>query len=544
MRKKKGKDPFSLTPSLQKQMVEDFLSYLSDTSWCHSDAMKFKCQYLSESLLSKYNDPSEIGAEERRVSAIKKWHSMELRNSVTNVRLFLDDDVSFAVIGGRSLSSHWIARHARNTILRVLGAEPDVDVLYGTFTSGASTSMKRGAGNVAVKFKVGADVTEPCYARFLSILETCETWKYLRGPLQVNVVRGGSLFTVPKNSEIDRCAVKEPDLNMFCQKGVGNYIRNRLNRVLGIDLNDQTRNQQLARVGSIDGSLATLDLSSASDLISNGLVRQLLPEPWFDLLDDIRSQAVFVDGVWIETNMFSSMGNGFTFELESLLFISIAKAIVAFVRAQGAVSVYGDDIIIPSAAAGLLAKVLYWYGLKVNTKKSYWTGPFRESCGKHWYAGVDVTPFFIREPISSMMRLIHFLNRLRVWATSPFNADLCEPHFYPFWVRWSRKVPSSLYGGKDPERIDALVTHHHPRMKLVNVKRKLSVDPLGAYLHWLRTADGRETLGEPIVTSTVMIESQHVVLRRNAVYGTVKIPWYPDEGDYGNLNTLSGLTTE
>ena len=82
----------------------------------------------------------------------------------------------------------------------------------------------------------------------------------------------------------------------------------------------------------------------------------LLPEAWFDLLNDCRSQAVSYKGEWIELNMFSSMGNAFTFELESLIFWAIANAVCYCSGSRGHISVYGDDIIVPSGAAGLLAK--------------------------------------------------------------------------------------------------------------------------------------------------------------------------------------------
>jgi len=465
---------------------------------------------------------------------------MELRNASTNIRLFVDDEVFFKTTK-KALSSRRIVRVARANILKVLGETPDLEVLYGTFTNGASTSIRRRPDGVAVKFKVGADVTARCLSRVREIYDTCETWRHYRQLVNTDsfsVVAGGILFTVPKNSEIDRVAVKEPDLNMFCQKGVGAFLRKRLKRLLRIDLDDQSRNQKLARIGSIDGSLATLDLSSASDLISDGLVRALLPAPWFDLLDDIRSSTVVVDGTPIEVNMFSSMGNAFTFELETLIFWSLANAVAYLTGTKGTVSVYGDDIIVPTSIAGLLAKVFAYFGFKVNTKKSFWTGRFRESCGKHWHSGTDVTPFYVREPIKHMNRLIHFLNRLRAWAAMPGHG-VCDDTFFNFWKKWSRKVPTALYGGQDTERIDALVTLHQPRMRLVKVRRELTVDPLGGYLHWLREAELRHPgpIDEPLITSTVVVEHEKFRLWRNVSKGTVNTLYFPSEWiGYGDLD--------
>lgn len=528
-RKGDGPKADNLALSVHRRLVADFNSLLDELlSGDLSPVERFKLQYQKDKFLSKYCDATPSGALDRRSAAISKWRRMELRNANTNRRLLFDETCAFRVKPGVTISPQDVVRIARRTVLRVLGDAPDLEVLYGTFSSGASTGFARGAGNVAAKFKVGADVTAPCWARFQEILKSCEMWKLYRGPLVPNMVRGGSLFTVPKNSEIDRCAVKEPELNMFCQKGIGDYIRKRMRSVLRVDLNDQTRNQRLSREGSVNGCLATLDLSSASDLISDGLVRALLPESWFDLLDDCRSQAVNVDGDWIQLNMFSSMGNGFTFELESLLFYALANAVTYLTGTRGTISTYGDDIIVPNSCAGLLACVLHWFGLKVNTEKSFWSGPFRESCGKHWYKGVDVTPFFVRSEISDVPRLIHFLNRLRAWSEIP-GTKVADPRFYAFWRRWAKRVPTALWGGRDVNSIDCLVTNHPPRMRLAKVSKVVRPDQLGAYLQWLRAADCRKELGDSIVTSSVMVETSRYRYRRSAAARDVSIILYPAE---------------
>jgi hypothetical protein len=484
-------------------------------------------------VLGKFLDPDPKGVEERHVAAIEKWRRVELLNAKSNLRLFWRDNISF---GGGVLSER-VLDVAKRTIRKVIGDEPELDVLYGTFTNGASTSMRKRAGVVADKFKVGADVTAPCLARFRQIVETCETWKHYReGFTAFNVVRGGALFTVPKNNEIDRCAVKEPDLNMFIQKGIGAFIRKRLKSRLRVDLNDQTHNQRLARLGSVDGSLATLDLSSASDTVCEGLVRVLLPEAWFDLLNDCRSQAVSYKGEWIELNMFSSMGNAFTFELESLIFWAIANAVCYCSGSRGHISVYGDDIIVPSGAAGLLAKVLQFLGFKVNTKKSFWTGRFRESCGKHWYRGCDVTPFFVRKRIDHVEDLIQLLNQWRAWSTSTMYTSRCYSDHYPFWEKWSRMVPRALLGGRDTARKDALVSSHNPRKKLWWNTRDRRLDDLGAYLYWLRSADGRSgPILEPLVTSSVTDTLKSCVLRRSSADRRVEHPTWDEEFHNGIL---------
>lgn len=492
-------EQYSLASSVERtvrthfeKFVLDELIEVSSSGTPACDMLRFRLEYLSREIFSKYLDPSKASsAEDRKSRAIAKWKAMELRNAATNVRLFARS-CEFRLRSGRVISSVKILDIARATIRRVIGDAPPKDVLLGTFTGGASTSRSRGPGVVAEKFMEGADATSSAHQHMVEVLDRCEALKKYRCDLRISAreTSGSILFTVPKNSEIDRCAAKEPDLNMFLQKGVGHFFRHSLKRRLRIDLNDQSRNQELARVGSIDGSLATLDLSSASDLISDQIVRELIPFEWFEYLNDIRSRQITVEGEVHEMNMFSSMGNAFTFELESMIFYALVNAVCYLTGSKGTVSVYGDDIICPSSVAGLVARVFAWFGFKVNPKKSHWRGPFRESCGKHWYSGTDVTPFYVKEPIADQQRMIHYLNQFRQWSTR--LGWVGEPgHAFHHWKGLAKFVDSAFYGGRDCQRIDALVSPHRPLKRLVRKTRRVRVDELGGYLHWLRASEGR-----------------------------------------------------
>lgn len=264
---------YDLPSSLSEELCRSFSEALTEaiSASTSNGADTFRLRYMEASWLSKFSDPSPQGAADRRNAAIKKWQACDLRNKRSNERLqeWLIEDDSFPLKGGKKLTLPRLVARVRRTVETVIGATPPDDVLYGTFSSGASTGFRRQPDAIAAKFADGADVTAPCKALVERLLGSCDTWDYMRTPL-VRVVPGGVLMTVPKNSKIDRVAIKEPELNMFCQKGVGDFIRHRLKRIVKVDLNDQTRNQQLARIGSETGLLATLDLSSASDLISQG----------------------------------------------------------------------------------------------------------------------------------------------------------------------------------------------------------------------------------------------------------------------------------
>jgi hypothetical protein len=235
----------------------------------------------------------------------------------------------------------------------------------------------------------------------------------------VKIVPGNSIITVPKSFKTDRTIAKEPDMNIYIQKGIGRVIRHRLKRV-GVDLDDQTRNQRAAREGSILGELATMDLSMASDTLACRLVEWLLPPEWGLALELVRSPVgVLPSGEIIHYQKFSSMGNGYTFELESLIFWAVAQECCCpfnIWEMDTSVCVYGDDIVIPTRFYDLLAFRLAEVGFTPNPSKSYASGPYRESCGKHYYLGTDITPFYIKKQVKSLDRLFLAHNNTVRWG--------------------------------------------------------------------------------------------------------------------------------
>lgn len=504
---------FPLAPSLTEEIKKDLLAFL-DT---YPDEFQFS--YLREQVFSKYVGPETDPSDVRRQRAIDKWLKTELTNADTNHRLLFTDP-EYEIIPGVSYEK--FMNRMRLVVAQILFDKPSPEVLYGTFSGGASTSHGRSEGNPALKFLDKADATPSAWNAILNLIEDCPIWKEHIDSTwqQPRFVDGNVLFTVPKNTTIDRCAAKEPDLNMFAQKGIGNLIRKRL-KWHGIDLNDQSINAKLAQIGSRDGSLMTIDLSSASDSVSTRLVFETLPVDWFLLMNDIRSPYTEIDGELHENHMFSSMGNGFTFELESMLFWAIVRSVTYFTGTRGAVSVYGDDIIAPSSVYEPLVQALSYLGFSVNPDKSFHEGPFRESCGKHWYNGYDVTPFYIKEPIGTLTRLIHFLNQLTKWAGP---SKIYDPRILPIWRKYAKLVPQDLWGGQDVSSILALVSGDMPRKQLVSVTVDVSYDHMGGYLFWLRSASTRVQVLEPIVTSKVKKVLHLYRIRRNSQAVSYDLP--------------------
>jgi hypothetical protein len=278
-------------------------------------------------------------------------------------------------------------------------------------------------------------VAYPSWADHLS-REYGESWAVFQD--------GNKIVTVPKNSKTDRVIAIEPGINLWFQKAVGSMIRRRIRR-FGIDLNDQSRNSTLAQEASSNSSLATVDFSSASDSISTEVVRELLPPRWFLLLDAMRSKRGVDDkGEKIIWNKFSSMGNGFTFELESLIFFAAASAVVERRQAEHTISVFGDDVILPSDCFDEYAEFCDFLGFRVNTEKSFHTGLFRESCGSHYFSGVDCKPVFLKERLSNVETVYKLANNIRRLSHRYGHNDFCDERFGSCWRRLFDWVPEPL----------------------------------------------------------------------------------------------------
>lgn len=439
----------------------------------------FAALYLTSEYLSKYCDERLVSSSDRRSAAITKWKQAEAKNAITNC-ILRDRDPGYNVLPRVPWSQ--FLKFARRLTADILGPLRD-EVVLGAFSGGASTSRNRTSSHPAEKFCGQADATEDAVqyldvlARLSPLLRQYNVFTSLRE------VPGAVLFTVPKKTEIDRCACKEPDVNMFLQKGVGIHIRRRLRR-FGVNLNDQSINRSLAATGARDNSLATIDLSSASDTITIEAVKSILPTDWFLYLNDIRSQAVDVDGELIRTEMFSSMGNGFTFELESLLFYVLARTTLYFEGISGIVSVYGDDIIIPSQGYSMVTWALESFGFSVNMDKSFHDGPFRESCGGHYHAHEDVTPFYLRREATHLTDLIRVANSLRRWAFADPARQYMMPATYNVWLKLASYVPEALWGGSDYGKDTQLVSPGCANKQLIRLSADRKVPDLGAYIHW------------------------------------------------------------
>ncbi len=411
----------------------------------YKDATEFRKDYFLVEAFSKY--PFWDLKVDRQKVALTKFIAAEQSCKETNIRLARLKNFSW------DMTSVFVM--ARQKIGQLLGPMNwDECSMYFGFGPGGTTRVKKKHADPYHKFTGIPESTENAEILAKTALKFFELWGK---PIafETKIVEGNRIVTVPKNAKTDRVIASEPCMNIFLQKGIGGVIRKRLKRV-GVDLNDQTHNQELARQGSVDDSLCTVDLSSASDTISTELVRHLLPEDWFEAMSSCRSESgVLPDGTRIRYQKVSSMGNGFTFELESLIFWALADACRFYTGEKDRrMAVYGDDIIIPVGVYSLLESTLSFAGFTVNKKKTHVAGPFRESCGKHYFKGHDVTPIYFKDRVDSYPRYIWACNQLKRWSHN--GTFGLERTFKPLWDEthsrlkgfWSRPhIPDGMGDG-------------------------------------------------------------------------------------------------
>jgi hypothetical protein len=422
-------------------------------------AYQFSNDYLVSKFLSKYpnfNHP-DLNPREKALADFREYEVL-CKQSNQKFKALREDPHLWDPVMREVFSL------ARRKIARVLGTL-DLDLVAEHFGwgPGATTATEGNAQSAYVKFSKRLDVTGNALMMGRCCVNSIPSWLNLQLetdeqpsiPCSIldaafNRVQGNEIVLVPKNAKTHRVIAKEPHVNSFLQKGFGAYIRKRLRVFAGIDLNDQSRNQRLALEGSLTGALATIDLSGASDTISKELVYYLLPEQWYLTLASLRCPFGLLDGQWVFYEKFSSMGNAYTFELESLIFWALADSAVTIAGGDRTVSVYGDDIIVPSTAYDLVATVISYAGFRVNDKKSFSSGPFRESCGRDYFFGTLVRPIFLKEELSDVPSLYRLANSIRRYSTRTYLGS-CDARFRQCWKQVVNFIPATWRSYRIPE---------------------------------------------------------------------------------------------
>lgn len=499
--------PLSL--SLEKALVDRNWSYIAQASADpvdYSDAFSFGKDALACSLLKKY--PHLPVKVDRRKAAVDTWWDAERKCYGTNERLY------------RYLPGHGCSTDRDERVMTLLGCiRKEVELLIGPcppslvdgkFGPGATFTDRGGATTVAHKMSNPQPTLTTGALWFLpQFLGTLWGKNFASTENELAFIKGNRFTTVPKTALTDRAIAIEPSINIFYQLGLGGAIRRRL-RNRGWDLDKAADiHRQLACDASKSGAFCTLDLSSASDTVAKVLVELLLPPRWFSVLDDLRSKFTLIDGRWVLLEKFSSMGNGYTFELETVIFSAISCAVTKSYGYEGRlgkdVFVFGDDIIVPSGVYEGLRHVLAGLGFTVNEKKSFSAEvPFKESCGGDFFHGCPVRGFYLKNSLNFPSEKIAAFNGLRRSLMNLYPTGSClPPELKDALLGLRRSVPGWVQACRGPEALGDIVFHDIPERWTVQVAHGIR------YVRVFRPARFRkvklETFDENVQLATLLV---------------------------------------
>lgn len=456
-----------VTLAIQKCLAEGRLGDLlkmkvNPCDYTNAEQYLFDAQALA--LFSKRTD-LDAGVDTKAV-ALTNWWEAEHRCARTNVFL---KRVESGPHSPTTLRFGDFLSKVKKRVSWWLGPVPES--LSGRFGPGVTICCRGTLATVPDKISVIPTTTsqmlpylhwweESAWARSLNKRGLL----YQDGMLRVTKVRASVWSSVRKNAKTDRSIEIGPSLNVFHQLDVGKTMKRRF-RHRGWDLlNSAHLHRQVACEASITGLKATIDLKQASDSVAKQLVKLCVPPEWYQLLSDLRVPAITLPGdkvVYLEK--FSGMGNGFTFELESVLFMAICQEVLADMglphTANTDVYVFGDDIIVPTEAAQNVINALRCLGFETNEDKTFISGSFRESCGGDFFNGVAVRPFYLEKEPNEPTDLIVFANGLRRVAESHPDGFLSRDYLRIPWLRVLDAIPCDIRRCRGPAILGDIVIH-------------------------------------------------------------------------------------
>lgn len=302
---------------------------------------------------------------------------------------------------------------------------------------------------------------------------------------------------VPKTNSINRTITVGLPAQISAQFQVDSGIRASLRRV-GVDLDKVANlNRLKAYVGSVTGHIATLDMSSASDLISVGLLAYLCKgnSHTEELFKDVMcTRSAFLRGAdghhyWVQG--VDGMGNPAVFSLESAIFlavnlwfftwsaygprepayVSVGKPTFHWLGKDWPVALFasfGDDQAPPEGPPiEDWGRVYALLGMQVNVDKSFglhidsWP-TFRESCGADFDDGRYVRGFYLktrRPTLRDAVRLYNFFtihygasedlkrSKLYAWVKKKTCGAWLDPKLYKVSTSakfWEIRVPEDF----------------------------------------------------------------------------------------------------
>lgn len=405
---KKLYDTDTVMKNVWRTLVRDFRSTLDDPLFCIeqenalnmslgayrsfnwpgrmiSPVYEHKCAYQLESLFKRYRFKNDVFSDkELAEKTYRKFSDTQLRIGVSSSHpLYTERVLNLArkyasdILGAYSLEEHQsLCRFGRRASV---GCPARSAYLEDRLSRPLSGSLEH------IRWFKNYLQTDAILSEFLAKSSPI-------GEPRFEVCTSLTLTLVPKSFKSLRVIMPNTTIGTFYTYGLGRMIQSRL-RSVGLNISTlQGRHAKLVREFSKTRSHVTADLSSASDTFTSHLVNRLLPRSWFTALDYGRISTYTYNGARYSMSSFMTMGIGFTFQLQTLLFYCLLKAIKDLLKVPGLVSVYGDDLIYPIRMHGQVVKVFESLHFCLNDDKTFTVNYFRESCGSDCYFGFDVRP--------------------------------------------------------------------------------------------------------------------------------------------------------
>lgn len=430
---------------LQLPIASEYLSWWRD---CSEETLGYLLTFLRFLKKMRYDD------ESFQSTAFRKWEEQEKQLSEMKI------DASSPEVSDLRRIVHWLCpRIAVQASSFKFGPGHVAERLDSYDQYSKVTNLELDHKISRVVFGTMTHASSPC----TSVVSELH---YYVSSTQLQYRRDGSTPTsrlkfVPKDTTTSRSICMEPNGYMWAQQGVLSAIvsvmeEGPMRRF--VTLKDQTRNQLAARFGSEAGFVDTVDLSSASDSVHVDLVRAVFPKDWLYYLLGTRTTHVLTPrGEAVRVVKFAPMGSALCFPIQCIIFTACClRAYMVHCRRENPdqdvlaesvedfcerhllrdhshrlgyragiyqpITIYGDDIICDFRCTDDVADILSRLGFRFNHKKSFrGSQAVRESCGKYYCRGVDITPVTFKIPYfqkevgpREYVSLISFTNQLYV----------------------------------------------------------------------------------------------------------------------------------
>lgn len=443
----------------------------------YPDADSYRRAAAATKFLSKLE--TRIDGLDPKRTAWEKWLEAEKQCFRTNLRLnTLLDYGPVDHVDERCLD---FLSTVRKNVEWLIGNAPPLDV-RGKFGPGATISDISGRTTVAHKISSIPTLTTEATNHLCSWGVTRWAYASRKRFESPKIVRGNHYFQVPKTAMTNRSCAKEPSINAFYQRGYGSVMaarlaqkginiavkRNPYYKMLGISHFEgyevaSEAHRRVVELASRDDSFATIDLSNASDTQCTALVRAVIPRRWFQVLNSLRSSYTKAHGAWYKLEKFSSMGNGFTFELETTIFAAICLAVDPCLTPGVDLFVFGDDIIVPRRIALDVIAALAFCGLETNGEKTFISSDFKESCGGDYFRGEAVRPYYLKKEPNEPQDFIAMANGIRRMGRQDIGTGRLFRDLLPAWFRILDCIPSHVRKCRGPEQLGDLVINDEQR---------------------------------------------------------------------------------